>query len=166
MTEPPAGSSRPAAGDRPPLAVRDLRPEDRAGWEPVWAVYLEHYAQDLPASTTRLLWDRLTGPEPDPRMGGLAAFDGEGALLGFAHYVTSPSTWDPREDAYLEDLCVRPGARGRGVGRALIDALAERGRERGWRRVHWHTEQTNAVARLLYDTAGTLTSYVQYERRL
>ena len=98
----------------------------------------------------------------DARMHGIGAFAG-GRLVGVAHYVLGPSTWDVADDCYLEDLVVVPEVRGRGVGRALIDELRRRGLAGGWRRVPWLTEGSNATARRLYDDVGTLTPYVRYE---
>ena len=148
------------------VAVRDLLPKDRPAWDPLWQVYLEHYGEDLPDAVTEATGRRITGSEDvrDRRMGGLAAFDGEN-LVGIAHYVTAPSTWSEREEAYLSDLVVAPAARGRGAGHALIAALAERGRAQGWRRIHWITQETNTTARRLYDVA-TFSGFIQYEVEL
>ncbi|RZS90246.1 acetyltransferase (GNAT) family protein [Motilibacter rhizosphaerae] len=159
--------------DRLPVEVRALEAGDRAGWDVVWGAYLEHYLQDLAPALSDLLWARLTGgpEERHPQMGGLGAFlpapaGAADRLVGIAHWIVSPSTWDARLDCYLEDLAVAPDVRGRGVGRALIEALDGVGRERGWRRLHWITDETNYRARTLYDRVGSRTAYVQYERRL
>jgi ribosomal protein S18 acetylase RimI-like enzyme len=150
------------------VTVRDLEPGDRAGWDEVWGAYLESYRTTLPTEVTELLWQRLTGtPEQrQPAMGGLGAFDRSGRLVGLAHYVSGPSTWEVRDDGYLEDLAVAPDVQGRGVGRALLEAVILRGRERGWRRVHWITEESNTRARQLYDRIGTRTAYVRYHVEL
>ena len=82
---------------------------------------------------------------------------------GLAHYVLHPHTFSSRMVCYLEDLWVEPAARGNGVGRSLIEALIARGRERGWRRLYWHTEADNALARALYDRLVRVTDYVRYD---
>lgn len=79
-----------------------------------------------------------------------------------ANVVVHPNTWSTCLDAYLEDLATDPDLRGQGVGHALIDALGERARQNGWRRVHWHTDRENVRARRLYDDVATLTAYVRY----
>jgi ribosomal protein S18 acetylase RimI-like enzyme len=158
-----------SAVDRLHVTVRDLAPGDRAGWDAVWTAYLASYRTTLPAEVTELLWRRLTGtPEQrHPQMGGLGAFDAaSGRLVGLAHYVSGPSTWEVRDDGYLEDLAVAPDVQGRGVGRALVEAVILRARERDWRRVHWITEESNTRARLLYDRIGTRTAYVRYHVEL
>ena len=151
-----------------PVTVRDLQPGDRAGWDAVWTAYLESYRTGLAPEVTDLLWQRLTGtPEQrHPQMGGLGAFDRSGRLVGLAHYVSGPSTWEPRDDVRLEDLAVAPDVQGRGVGRALIEAVILRARERGWRRLQWSTEESNTRARQLYDRVATRTTYVHYHVEL
>jgi GNAT superfamily N-acetyltransferase len=57
-------------------------------------------------------------------------------------------------------------ARGRGVGRALIEAVCVRAKAAGASRVYWNTSATNATARALYDKVATLTSFVQYRKNL
>jgi GNAT superfamily N-acetyltransferase len=84
-------------------------------------------------------------------------------LLGFAHYLLHPHTFSDRTVCYLEDLWVEPAWRGSGVGRRLIEALTERGRDYGWRRVYWHTEADTETARRLYDRVATVTQYVRYD---
>lgn len=154
-----------AAAPSADVAVRDLVAADRAAWQPLWGVYLEHYRQALAPDVTEATWQRLIDAT-DPGMGGLVAVSPERQIVGVAHYVLGPSTWSRRDDAYLEDLVVDPGWRGRGVGHALIAALVARGQSSDWRRVHWLTDAGNDRARRLYDDVGTLTPYVQYEIEL
>ncbi len=145
--------------------VRALREEDRAGWQVVWQQYLAFYGESLPEAITNHVFSRMTDPG-DGDMFGLVAVDGEDGVVGLAHVIVHANTWSDRDDAYLEDLAARDDLRGRGVGRALIEALVERGQHQGWRRVHWHTEQGNARARRLYDGVADLTDYVRYVRTL
>ena len=143
--------------------VRDLRADDRAGWDEVYASYLAFYGETLPPHIADHVFGRMVDPD-DGALFGLVALDADRAIIGLANVVVHPNTWSDRDDAYLEDLATAPSHRGRGVGRALIEALADRARQRDWRRVHWHTEQDNARARRLYDDVATLTEYVRYIR--
>ena len=86
-----------------------------------------------------------------------------GLPVGFAHYVLHPHTFSDRMVCYLEDLWVDPVVRSGGIGRGFIDALTARGRDRGWRRIYWHTEANNSTARVLYDRVALLTEYVRYD---
>jgi ribosomal protein S18 acetylase RimI-like enzyme len=63
---------------------------------------------------------------------------------------------------YLQDLYVSEAIRSRGVGRALIAAVVDAAREAGATRVFWNTQETNAVARRLYDKVGERTGFIQY----
>ena len=82
--------------------------------------------------------------------------------MGFALYLSHGSTWVIGEDCYLEDLCVTGTARGRGIGRALIDDLISLCRQNGWPRLYWHTHETNATARRLYNRYSQADGFVRY----
>jgi GNAT superfamily N-acetyltransferase len=88
----------------------------------------------------------------------------DGRLVGFAHYLFHPSTWSETGYCYLEDLFTAPEARGRGVGRALIEAVAAAEAGAGATRLYWHTQEFNADGRALYDTLARRTSFIVYER--
>ncbi len=62
--------------------------------------------------------------------------------------------WYAAEDCSLEDLFVAEEARGAGLGRAMVDAVIERARERGCRRIELDTGEDNAAALALYEAAG------------
>lgn len=142
------------------VEIRPLATADRPGWEPLWQAYLQFYGEQLTADITNASWRRLTGD--DPSAGGFAAHDGE-QLVGFLHYLVHPTTWDVRQACYLEDLFVAESHRGAGAGRALIEALAATGRDRGWSQIHWLTEGDNVVAQRLYDRIAKRTGWVRYE---
>lgn len=82
----------------------------------------------------------------------LADLDGEPA--GFALYFTSFSTFLGRPGIYLEDLFVRPEARGAGVGRALLARLARITLEREYGRLEWAVLDWNADAIGFYQRQG------------
>jgi ribosomal protein S18 acetylase RimI-like enzyme len=144
------------------IDVRDMAGTDRAAWDRMWSGYCAHYGVSLAAADNDALWRRLT--DADSAMAALIGVDAEaGRPIGFAHYVLHPHTFSARMVCYLEDLWVDPAARGGGGGRNLIDALIARGRERGWRRLYWHTEADNTAARALYDRIVPVTDYVRYD---
>ena len=144
------------------IDVRDMAETDRADWDRMWSGYCGHYGVALPAADNDELWRRLTGA--DGAMAALIAVDAKATKpVGFAHFILRPHTFSSRMVCYLEDLWVDPAMRGGGVGRRLIEALIARGRQRGWRRLYWHTEADNAVARTLYDRIVPVTDYVRYD---
>ena len=146
-----------------PLAIRPLSPDDRAAWEPLWQGYLAFYEAAIPPEVTEATWARLhDAAEP---MHGLGAFEGE-SLLGIVHLVYHRSTWTMGPYCYLQDLFTAPQARGRGVGRALIEAVYARAAADGASRVHWLTQESNAAARALYERVAQRSGFIQYRKLL
>lgn len=78
----------------------------------------------------------------------------EGRPCGFALYFRSFSTFLGRPGIYLEDLFVEPAMRGRGIGRALLRALARLTVERGYGRLEWAVLDWNAPAIEFYTRLG------------
>lgn len=64
------------------------------------------------------------------------------------------SVWWESEDCWLEDLYVSADARGSGLGRALTEAVLERARRRGCRRVELDVNSENTPALALYRSLG------------
>jgi GNAT superfamily N-acetyltransferase len=75
-------------------------------------------------------------------------------ILGCAIWFLNYSTWTGTHGIYLEDLFVRPEARGRGVGKALIAALAQEAVERGYQRVAWSVREWNTPSIGFYKSLG------------
>jgi ribosomal protein S18 acetylase RimI-like enzyme len=80
-------------------------------------------------------------------------FAGEGPD-GFAELRFRPSLYTGALDAYLEELYAVPDRRGRGLGRALLEAAMEHARERGAARIDLNTSEDDVAARALYESAG------------
>lgn len=77
-----------------------------------------------------------------PRFEALLA-ELDGAVVGFALYFHNYSTWEGRAGLYVEDLFVEQHARGLGLGRKLLAAIAGIARKRGCQRIdlwvlHWN----------------------------
>lgn len=99
------------------------------------------------------LRDALFGPDPAAEA-VVAELDGE--PVGFALFFHNFSTWTGRRGLYLEDLYVTPAARGRGVGRALLEHLARIALERGCARFEWSVLDWNADAIAFYRALGAV----------
>jgi GNAT superfamily N-acetyltransferase len=143
------------------VTVRRLEDRDRDRWLELWARYLRFYRAEVSEVATAVTFERLR--DGADGLLGLVAADADERLLGFAHLVFHPNTWNVEGVCYLEDLYVDPAARGGGVSRALFNAVFAEARSRGVERTYWHTQQFNGAARSLYDTVGHLTSLVVYE---
>ena len=139
--------------------VRTATPGDEARWRQLWAAYLAFYGETLPDEVTDDTWRRVLGGRDGYRC-LLATLDLE--VVGFVHSVPRVNTWSTAPDLYLEDLFVAPEARSRGVGAALIEAVAARARELGARKVAWETDAGNATAQRLYDRLATRSTEVHY----
>ena len=74
--------------------------------------------------------------------------------VGFAVFFHNFSTWLGRAGLYLEDLFVRPDARGKGYGRALLVHLARIAQERGCGRMEWAVLDWNEPAIQFYRKLG------------
>lgn len=135
----------------------------RDAWEELWRAYLDFYEAPFSEQATQTVWDRFHSP--DEPMVALGAFEND-VLVGIVHYILHRSTWTVEDYCYLQDLFTREDARGRGVGRTLIEAVCERAKEGGAGRVYWLTQESNETARALYDSVAQRTGFIQYRRML
>lgn len=143
------------------IAIRPLRPDERAAWEPLWQGYLDFYESSVAPDNNDILWMRLHDPaEP---MFLLGAWQGA-RLIGIAHYIFHRSCWSVGDYCYLQDLFVVPDVRGTGAGRALIAAVEQEARKKGASRLHWLTREDNHSARALYDQVAQHSGFIQYRK--
>jgi GNAT superfamily N-acetyltransferase len=117
--------------------IRDLAEYERAPNEVV--------------ATEEGLREVLFGERPPAEV--VLAMEGENAV-GFAVFFHNFSTWLGRPGLYLEDLFVRPDARGKGYGRALLVHLAKIARDRDCGRMEWAVLDWNEPAIKFYRTLG------------
>jgi ribosomal protein S18 acetylase RimI-like enzyme len=139
--------------------VRWARAEDEATWRNLWQQYVRFYESEVAESVTAHTWGRILA-QAEGMIGRVAERDGR--VVGFSVSIVHARSWTVEPACYLEDLFVDPDVRGSGAGRALIEDLLALGRERGWARVYWHTRQSNAVARRLYDRFTAADDFVRY----
>ncbi|ESQ84984.1 GNAT family N-acetyltransferase [Asticcacaulis benevestitus] len=137
--------------------------DDKAAWLPLWRAYLDFYKQALDDDITDLTFARAL--DDGESLNLLVAKEGD-TVMGFATYVMHRSSWARAWYCYLEDLFVDEAGRGKGVGKALIAAVAEAAREKGAERLYWVTEEANTTAQALYEKVATKTDFIQFRRDL
>ena len=144
------------------LTIRPVTAEDESDWRRLWTAYLEFYESSVSEEVYRTTFARLLDPARPQQNGLIALQDGQAA--GLVHYIFHPHNWRVEDVCYLQDLYTAPAFRGKGVGRALIEAIYEAADERGAPSVYWLTQDFNETARVLYDRVANLTPFIKYQR--
>ena len=90
----------------------------------------------------------------------------DGVLVGLVHFLYHAHTRLPAPNCYLQDLFTAEAARGLGVGRALIAAVHAHARANQAFQVYWHTQESNATARRLYDGVAERSGFIVYRQLL
>jgi GNAT superfamily N-acetyltransferase len=133
---------RPAAADEAPLVLEFIRE---------LAVY-EHLEHEMVATNADIS-AALFGPRPYAEV-VFACLDR--TPVGFALFFHNFSTFHGKPGIYLEDLFVRPHARGRGIGKRLLTWLARAALERGCARLEWWVLDWNAPSIAFYRSLGAI----------
>jgi GNAT superfamily N-acetyltransferase len=141
--------------------VRSAVRADFPQWAPLWEGYNRFYERVVPAEVTEMTWSRFFDAyEPVHAM----VAEENGRLLGLVHYLFHRNTAMIGPTCYLQDLFTHGDARGKGIGRALIEAVYERAKAAGSPRVYWMTHETNRTAMKLYDKVAERSGFVQYRK--
>jgi GNAT superfamily N-acetyltransferase len=149
------------------LSIRFVTRQDYDQWLPLWDGYNAFYGRSgataLSPEITGMTWARFFDAY-EPMHALVAERDGE--LLGLTHYLFHRSTIFIGPTCYLQDLFTSEAARGRGVGRALINGVYEQARIAGSPRVYWLTHETNHTAMQLYDKVAERSGFVVYRKQI
>ena len=150
-----------------PIIIRPVTLQDHEQWLPLWDGYNAFYGRSGPTALaseiTAMTWSRFFDAyEP---VHALVA-ESDGRLVGLVHYLYHRSTTAIAPNCYLQDLFTNEAVRGKGVGRALIEALYERARGAGLSRVYWLTHESNATARKLYDRMAERSGFIVYRQAI
>lgn len=145
------------------MEIRAVRASDKAEWAALYAGYAAFYKVEQTEAMRETVWgwlmDSAHGTE------GLVA-EIDGALVGLAHFRPYARPLSASVGGFLDDLFVGPAARGSGAAEALITALGDLGRARGWTVIRWITAEDNYRARGLYDRLADRTKWVTYDIKL
>lgn len=135
-----------------PAIVRPAEPSDLARiWELLHGLAEYERMTELITGSREALGDALFGSHPVAE--SLVA-ESEGAIVGYALFYPTFSSFRTRTMLWLEDLFVDPAARGSGAGKALLMGLARLALARGCRRIDWHVLDWNAPAIGFYEHVG------------
>jgi len=148
--------------EQAPLEIRPLGAADQPEWRRLWTGYLTFYETELPDAVYASSFARMLSHAPGEYRGLIALWHGR--PVGLAHYLFHRTCWKVSDTCYLQDLWVDPEVRGKGVGRALIEAVYDAADAAGVHSVYWMTQEFNATARQLYDRIGIKTPFIEYNR--
>ncbi|MBS0580372.1 MAG: GNAT family N-acetyltransferase [Proteobacteria bacterium] len=149
------------------LTIRPVLRSDYDRWRPLWDAYNAFYGRSgstaLSGEITRATWDRFFDSSEPVRA---IVAEEAGYLVGLSHYVFHRSTTRLHDICYLQDLFTAEHARGRGIGRSLIEAVYAIARTAGSSRVYWQTQSTNHAGRALYDKVAQHLGFIVYSHEL
>jgi len=147
----------------PDLFIRPVSRLDYDQWLPLWHGYNAFYGRPgptaLPAEITQTTWARFFDAY-EPVYALVAETNGQ--LVGLAHYLFHRSTIHSNSVCYLQDLFTDELARGKGIGKALINGVYEQAKNSGSTRIYWQTHETNKTARRLYDQVAENSGFIVY----
>jgi GNAT superfamily N-acetyltransferase len=147
--------------------IRPVASSDYDEWLTLWDGYNTFYGRSGPtaldATITRMTWARFFDTY-EPVHAIVAEHDSR--LVGLVHYLFHRSTTAIEPSCYLQDLFTSEAARGKGVGRALIEAVYGVARRAGLSRVYWQTHETNTTAMQLYDKVAEKSGFLVYRKML
>ena len=149
------------------IMIRSILRDDFPAWKILWDGYNAFYgrkdATALPEAITSSTWSRFFDSyEP---VHALVA-EQSGQILGLVHYLFHRTTISIQPTCYLQDLFTVESARGKGVGRALIQEVYRIAADAGCTRVYWLTHETNTSAMKLYDKVAEKSGFVVYRKAL
>lgn len=145
------------------MIIRRPTHADRAEWDRLYAGYAAFYRVEQTAAMRDRVWAWLH--DPDHETEGLVA-EHAGKLVGIAHFRAFARPLSASTGGFLDDLFVDPEARGTGAAEALIQAIRDTGKQRGWTVIRWITAEDNYRARSLYDRLADRTKWVTYDIKL
>lgn len=148
------------------LAIRPLPRDQRHRLAPLLALYAAEMRGTLNGAAIAAPEAQAELLASHPAAEILVAEDAWDAPLGFAVLFDLPELVFARRCGNLDDLFVRPEARGRGIARALIAAALDLGRARGWSHLRWIVPEGDAAAIALYERIASRADWRSYVIRL
>lgn len=141
--------------------IRPITKEDFEEWLPLWEMYNSFYKRNVSHQTNEETWKRFLDPQ-EPMFA--LVFEKDRKILGFTHYLFHRHTAMIHNACYLQDLFTLEAARGKGIGRKLIEEVSIRAKEAGSSNIYWMTHENNEVARKLYDKVAKNSGFIVYHK--
>ncbi len=145
------------------LRIVPLEEAHRQDWERLYAGYADFYRSEQTPEMRARVWGWIHDPAHEVQ-GFIALLDGQ--AVGITHYRPFARPLSATTGGFLDDLYVDPSARGQRVADALIGAVAEVGRQKGWSLIRWITADNNYRGRAVYDRVAALTPWRTYDLKL
>ncbi len=147
--------------------IRTVHPSDFAQWKVLWDGYNAFYGRKgetaLPEDVSRHTWARFF-ENANRCMRWLPRSRGSSSGFVITFFTAARMRFSL---SVICRICLpRESARGKGVGRALIEEVYQLARAAECSRVYWHTHETNATAMHLYDKVAERSGFVVYRKSL
>lgn len=143
-----------------------VRPADADDFDAVTALLEELGRPRVSADTAAAARAVYDAQIDDPAAEHLVAEDDDGAVVGFCSLHFRERLNHASEQAWIPDLVVAPGARRRGVGRALLAEAERRARERGCHDLTLESSHHRSEAHALYEAVGMAAPGLFFGKRL
>ncbi|WP_050524638.1 GNAT family N-acetyltransferase [Pseudorhodobacter wandonensis] len=144
------------------ILIRPLTAQDHDAWRRLWTDYLNFYETTVSEEVYETSFARLLSGDAGEYKGLVAVVDGR--IVGLAHYLFHRFMWTVEDTCYLMDLFTAPELRGKGVARALINAVHVSAKASGIKMTYWNTQDNNYKGRMLYDQVAVKVPFVTYEK--
>jgi GNAT superfamily N-acetyltransferase len=144
------------------LTIRRAAAGDEQAWSGLWTAWQSHMGGRVPEDVSASAWTQII--TPGSGLFALLALSDEGAL-GFANVSATPFAWTAGPILFLQDLYVAPEARGRGLGRSLLQAVYDEADALGAAQVFWMVDELDSDLQAFYARQGIRTPYLRYMRR-
>lgn len=144
------------------ISIRPLLESDKGEWRRLWTAYLEFYETSVSEDVYETSFTRLLSQDDNEYKCLIAEVDG--TPVGLAHFLYHRYMWSVGNTCYLMDLFTDPSVRGKGIGRALIEAVHDTAKRDGVPSTYWQTQEANYKGRMLYDQVATKVPFVIYEK--
>ena len=133
-----------------PIEIKPITEQEFPKVEPLLAAYQTFYeVEDIDPERNRQFFSRFIGSNHSGWL--LGAWEGD-ELVGFGCFYRHKSSLSATNIVHMNDLYTVESARGKGAGRALIEAGLDLAREWGASHLAWATAPDNHTAQKLYDT--------------